>query len=69
MNAHIQTYIGALALAILGVLACMLTFHAVPQENRELLSMIVGAIAGALTMGGAGAAVKALAKPPGPESA
>lgn len=48
-----QAALAGMALAALTALGCALVFHAVPQENRELLSVIVGAIGGALTLGGA----------------
>lgn len=53
MNPNLQAALAVAALITLGVLGCALIFHAVPQDNRELLATIVGAIAGALTMGGA----------------
>lgn len=63
MNPMVQAGLALAALLILGALGGALIFHAVPQENREMLSTIVGAIAGALTMG---AAVKLTAKSESP---
>jgi uncharacterized membrane protein YeaQ/YmgE (transglycosylase-associated protein family) len=45
-RAHLY-YNGALLL-LLGLLGGLLVFHAVPQENREILSTIVGGLVGAL---------------------
>jgi hypothetical protein len=53
MNPNLQAGLAGLALLLLGILGAALIWHAVPNENRELLATIVGAIAGALTMGGA----------------
>ena len=47
-----QTLLAGGALLILGALGGALVAHAVPADNREILSMIVGAIGGALTMTG-----------------
>lgn len=60
-----QVAIAVLALALLGGLGYALIFHEVPQANREELATIVGAIAGALTVGGA---VKLMSKPSPPPS-
>jgi len=40
------------ALAILAVLAFLLVFFSVPLSNKELITFVLGAISGALTMGG-----------------
>lgn len=63
MSPNLQAALAVAALLVLGALGGALVFHAVPQENRELLSTIVGAVAGALTMGGA---VKLLSHPANP---
>ena len=41
-----------LALLIMGALSAALIFRAVPQSNTELITFALGAIAGALTIGG-----------------
>lgn len=49
---NVQAILAGMALLILGVLGFALVCHAVPTDNRELLSMIIGAIAGGLVVGG-----------------
>ncbi|HLK25026.1 MAG TPA: hypothetical protein VKT30_10235 [Caulobacteraceae bacterium] len=51
-----QTVLSVLAMIALGALGGLLTFQAVPPANVQLLTFILGAIAGAVT---GGAAVKA----------
>lgn len=53
MNPNLQAGLAVVALLALALLGGALIVHAVPEPNRELLATIVGAIAGALTMGGA----------------
>lgn len=48
-----QAALSALALLMLGGLAFALVFHQVPADNREILALILGALAGALTTSGA----------------
>ena len=48
-----QTVLTLLAMLIIGVLAGLLVFHAVPAENKELVTFALGALSGALTLGGA----------------
>jgi len=40
------------AMLIIGALAGLLVFHAVPAENKELVTFALGALSGALTVGG-----------------
>lgn len=40
------------ALAVIGVLSVLFVFFPVPISNKELVTFALGAIAGALTMGG-----------------
>ncbi len=47
-----QTVLTLLAMLIIGVLAGLLVFHAVPAENKELVTFALGALSGALTVGG-----------------
>ena len=49
-----QTALAALALVLVGVLALALVFHAAPAANKDLLTFALGALSGALTVGGAG---------------
>jgi hypothetical protein len=56
-----QAILSAVALVILGWLGSALVFHEVPPNNREILSMIVGAIGGALTFAGVSKAAAAVA--------
>jgi outer membrane lipoprotein SlyB len=51
-----QTVLSVLAMIALGVLGGLLVYQAVPSANVQLLTFILGAIAGAVT---GGAAVKA----------
>lgn len=41
-----------IALLVLAVLAFLLVFNPVPLSNKELITFVLGAISGALTMGG-----------------
>jgi hypothetical protein len=47
-----QSALAGLALIMLSALGAALIFHAVPQVNQTMLATIVGALAGALTVGG-----------------
>ena len=47
-----QTILAFLAMLILGVLSMCLIWHAVPQQNQQLVTFITGAISGAITVGG-----------------
>jgi hypothetical protein len=47
-----QTMLAAVALLIMGLLSGALIFHAVPQGNMQLVTFALGAISGALTVGG-----------------
>lgn len=47
------TILAGMALLIMGVLSGALIFHAVPQPNQQLVTFALGAISGALTVGGA----------------
>jgi outer membrane lipoprotein SlyB len=51
-----QTVLGVLAMIALGALGGLLVYQAVPPANVQLLTFILGAIAGAVT---GGAAVRA----------
>lgn len=47
-----QAFLAGIALMILGILGGCLAILPVPTVNSTLLGMIVGALAGALTVGG-----------------
>ncbi len=47
-----QTALATLALVIMGILSVALVFHEVPQANQQLVTFALGAISGALTVGG-----------------
>jgi hypothetical protein len=49
-----QTLLAALAMLLIGALASALIFHAVPRGNEQLVTFALGALSGALTVGGAG---------------
>ena len=48
-----QTVLGVLAMIALGALGGLLVYQAVPPANVQLLTFILGAIAGAVTGGAA----------------
>jgi hypothetical protein len=48
-----QTALAGVALLLMGAIAGALIFHAVPQDNQQLITFALGAISGALTVGGA----------------
>lgn len=47
-----QTALSTIALLIMGALSTALIFHQVPQGNMQLVTFALGAISGALTVGG-----------------
>lgn len=53
MGLTAETALAAMALLIMGGLSAALVFHAVPQDNMQLVTFALGAISGALTVGGA----------------
>ena len=48
-----EAVLAFVALVLIGVLVIVLVFHAVPQENQQLVTFVLGALSGALTVGGA----------------
>ncbi len=46
------TWLAGVAMVIIGLLAGCLVFHAVPQGNQQLVPFALGALSGALTVGG-----------------
>jgi hypothetical protein len=62
-----QTVLALLAMMIIGVLAGLLVFHAVPAENKELITFALGALSGALTVGGASKLAERAPPPPNPD--
>ncbi len=58
-----QAVLGVLAMIALGALGGFLVFHAVPAANVQLLTFILGAIAGAVTGGASVRAAEALKDP------
>jgi len=48
-----EAVLAFVALVLIGVLGMMLVFHTVPQENQQLVTFVLGALSGALTVGGA----------------
>jgi outer membrane lipoprotein SlyB len=48
-----QTVLAGMALVIMGLVCGALIFHAVPEPNQQLVTFALGAISGALTVGGA----------------
>jgi hypothetical protein len=54
MNHPSANWLSVLALVIMGGLSAALIFHTVPQDNQQLVTFALGAISGALTVGGAG---------------
>ena len=47
-----EAVLAFIALALMGVMGIMLIFHAVPDSNQQLVTFILGALAGAVTMAG-----------------
>lgn len=47
-----QTALAFLAMLIVGAIAGLLIFFRIPSDNKELLTFALGALAGALTVGG-----------------
>jgi outer membrane lipoprotein SlyB len=67
MNApQAQTVLAAAAMAILGVLAGLMMFFSVPAPNATSLTFILGAIAGALSVGGGSKIADKLTQSTGP---
>ena len=58
-----QAVLGVLAMIALGALGGFLVFHAVPPANGQLLTFILGAIAGAVTGGASVRAADARQEP------
>ena len=48
-----QTLLAGLAMLLIGALAAALVVHAVPRGNEQLVTFALGALSGALTVGGA----------------
>lgn len=48
----LQTALACLALIIMGCLSAALIFYPVPTNNMQLVTFALGAISGALTVGG-----------------
>lgn len=48
-----QAVLAGMAMVILGTLSCIMAWHEVPQANHDYLVFILGALSGALTVGGA----------------
>ena len=47
-----QTVLATVALVIMGALALVMTFSVVPKENHDYMLILLGALAGALTVQG-----------------
>jgi hypothetical protein len=52
MNINAQEILAGGALLIMGAISGALIIHAVPQGNMQLITFALGAISGALTVGG-----------------
>ena len=63
-----QTALAGIALVILGVLGGCMVFTTIPAQNSTLLGMIVGALAGALTVGGGQKIAEHLTSSTGPNA-
>jgi hypothetical protein len=50
VNPH--NILSGMALVVIGVLAFLLVFFEVPQPNKDLIIYALGALSGALTVGG-----------------
>jgi len=51
-DVNAQTVLAGIALILMGILAGALIFYPVPQDNQQLVTFALGAISGALTVGG-----------------
>lgn len=58
-----QDVLAGLALLLMGALSGALVFKAVPPDNMQLVTFALGAISGALTVGGVNKAAAALHAP------
>lgn len=47
-----STFLAGMALVVLGMLALLMVFFTVPSPNEKYLIFILGALSGALTVGG-----------------
>lgn len=63
-----QEILAGMALVIMGLLSGALIFYTVPQSNKELITFALGAIAGALTVGGAQKVADKLTTSSGPNA-
>lgn len=63
-SADAQTGLAFFAMCIVGVLAGLFVFFKIPADNKELLTFALGALAGALTVGGVNKANQPSAPPP-----
>lgn len=64
MNANTQDALAAIALLLMGLLAALLIFFKVPDTNQQLVTFALGAISGAMTVGGVSKLGGALKPPP-----
>ena len=60
-----QDILAAIALVLMGAMGLTLCWQVVPPPNQQLVTFALGAISGAMTVGGAGKLANAL-KPPAP---
>ena len=63
-----STILAGLALVSMSALATCLIFHAVPQPNQQLVTFALGAISGALTVGGANKVADKITNSSGPNA-
>lgn len=59
-----QTILAGMALILMGAICGLLIFVPVPHENQQLVTFALGAISGALTVGGAAKIADRLTAPP-----
>ncbi len=67
MTPRAQAVLAGAALIMLGLLTGCLVFVAVPEGNRQLVTFALGALAGAITVGGAGHLAGSLKSPADPQ--
>ncbi len=63
-----QTALAVIALLIMGALALVMAFAVVPKENHDYMLILLGALAGALTVQGGGKIADKLTTSTGPDA-
>ncbi len=67
-QANIAAALAVIALMVMGALALVLCFQIAPRENHDYLLILLGALAGALSMQGPGKVADKLTSSTGPDA-